>query len=206
MEGDRSQANAIKKSIFQVPWWLSFLLGGFCGVLLDQIHVQFGVLTYKSPIFWNQAWWVFPLFGTATVVLLYLASFFWEVFSRRSSLQFKLAVIPLDFFVFIGVYFLTGMFKDRPYQFAITMFCLWIGYVFVLPNRGLQISFAVSLAVLGTLFEASLSATGVFWYYNPDFLGVPIWLPCLYLFAAPVILSTPFSMKKFLGTKSQLSH
>jgi hypothetical protein len=177
---------------------LSFILGGLCGVFLDQIHVQFGVLAYRSPVFFSQAWWVFPLFGTATVALLSIANLFWEFFSRRGALQVPPAAIPIDFLIFVGVYFSTGLFRETPYLLAISLFMLWFVYLFLLPNRRLQIAFAVFLALGGTLFEAGFSATGVFWYHSPDFLGVPAWLPCLYLFAAPVILSTPASLRKIL--------
>ena len=42
-----------------------FVLGGIGGILGDQIHVQFGVLSYAHPELLGQAWWVGPLFGSA---------------------------------------------------------------------------------------------------------------------------------------------
>ena len=33
----------------------------------------------------------------------------------------------------------------------------------------------------GPPFEAALAATGAFSYRQPDVLGVPVWLPALYL-------------------------
>jgi hypothetical protein len=44
--------------------------------------------------------------------------------------------------------------------------------------------FCLLAALSGVLFEATLSALGGFAYIDPDFLGVPRWLPGLYLHAA----------------------
>ena len=44
-----------------------------------------------------------------------------------------------------------------------------------------KLAVAAAFALGGPLFEAALSATGGFFYRRPDLLGVPIWLPALYL-------------------------
>ena len=41
-------------------------------------------------------------------------------------------------------------------------------------------AFALVAAVVGPLVEAAIHATGVFDYTEPDFLGIPLWLPALW--------------------------
>ena len=41
-------------------------------------------------------------------------------------------------------------------------------------------AYAAIAAVLGPLIEIAISATGVFDYANPDFAGIPMWLPALW--------------------------
>ena len=41
-------------------------------------------------------------------------------------------------------------------------------------------AYAAIAAVLGPLGEIAISATGAFDYANPDFAGIPMWLPALW--------------------------
>ena len=55
---------------------------------------------------------------------------------------------------------------------------LAVRLVFV-PVRG-DWAFALVAAVAGPAVEAAIHATGAFDYAEPDFLGIPIWLPALW--------------------------
>src|SRR5262245_28584913 len=57
-----------------------FALGGLGGALCDQLHTQLGVLQYAQPMILGQAWWVVPLFGSATIAVFALA----RPFARRA--------------------------------------------------------------------------------------------------------------------------
>ena len=43
---------------------------------------------------------------------------------------------------------------------------------------------SIATAITGTLTEMVLVAAGAFSYLQPDFLGVPYWLPCIYACAS----------------------
>jgi hypothetical protein len=49
----------------------------------------------------------------------------------------------------------------------------------LVPTQG-DWAYVLLAAVLGPLGEAAVSATGVFEYVDPDFLGIPYWLPALW--------------------------
>jgi hypothetical protein len=56
----------------------------------------------------------------------------------------------------------------------------------VARNRTLAI-YCLLCAVAGPLFERTLSSTGAFTYTHVDALGVPLWLPALYLHLGPAL-------------------
>src|SRR5438093_9480413 len=53
---------------------IMFVLGGIFGALCDQLHTQLGVLYYRAPVLFGQAWWVPLLFGAATISIFLGAS------------------------------------------------------------------------------------------------------------------------------------
>lgn len=46
---------------------------------------------------------------------------------------------------------------------------------------------AAATAIAGPAVEVTLTSIGAFGYAAPDVLGVPVWLPALYLVSAPVL-------------------
>ena len=77
-------------------------------------------------------------------------------------------------------YLATAVLTDRPLVLALGLVTAWVVRVLRDPTRD-KLAVATAFALGGPLFEATLSATGGFFYRRPDLLGIPIWLPALYL-------------------------
>jgi hypothetical protein len=56
----------------------------------------------------------------------------------------------------------------------------------------------VVAGILGALSEAYAISYGVWTYANPDFIGIPMWLPFLWGEASLFIISLSFQVKKYL--------
>ena len=159
-----------------------FLLGGAGGAGLDQIHVQAGVLRYRSPAVAGQAWWVAPQFGVAAVAALDAA----RLFSPRVD-EPAASRIAGDATWFVASYLASGLVDRRGARsFAAVLVFLWVARVARRRDRLPLIAYAAMLAVTGTAYEHLLAGTGAFSYARPGLGNVPAWLPGLYLQGAPL--------------------
>jgi hypothetical protein len=161
-----------------------FVAGGVGLALCDQIHVQAGVLDYETGGFFGQAWWVPLQFGFASLAIVLGAAPF-----ARGRAEPKPADFATGTLWFVGAYAASGVFDAHPYALAGAFVLIWAIRVAVAQQPANLVAFSLLLAIAGTGAEAILSAAGTFAYANPDLLGVPIWLPGLYLHGAPLALA-----------------
>jgi hypothetical protein len=155
------------------------LVGAIGGTLCDQIHVQFGVLWYPHPVGWlfGQAIWVPLLFAVAGPVLVWGHA---PLLRGRAVETPSRAGVVVPAALFVAAYFSTGLFGSHPIALGAALTAAWALRVAWRPTAD-KIVAGISMAVLAPLFEAALSSTGAFHYREPGPLGVPLWLPGLYL-------------------------
>lgn len=156
-----------------------FALGATLGVALDVMHVWTRTTEYPDPEIFGIKWWVFPLFSSAAITFG-LARPFWErVLGWRTPAPAWPNVVA-GMALFVAAYLCSGMLPfSSPGKFAVLAVCAAAS--FALDRTLLGALLGVSAAVLGTGFEALLIAGGGFRYVAPDFLGVAMWLPLLYV-------------------------
>jgi len=169
-------------------WLLALLFGAVTFTLGDQLHVRFGVLAYRAPAFLGQAVWVPGLFALASAMGLgglLLGS--WVAGTTRD-----LTEAPADRWgtreaVFAAVWFMVAYAMSGPLQGYPRALAAVYLVLFALRCWALGVPWlwfqGCLFAAGGTAFEATLSSTGAFWYAHPDVIGVPWWLPGLYLHA-----------------------
>ena len=154
------------------------LTGAVVGTLGDQIHVQSGVLWYRHPALGGQSVWVPFLFGTAGVGLVHAHRLFLRPKPGEPAPPARSLVVPG--LIFAAAYLATGIGRSRPLLVAAALTVAWMIRLLLHP-AGDKVAAGLAFAAGGPLFEAALSATGAFSYRHPDMLGVPVWLPALYL-------------------------
>jgi len=170
--------------------WLKILVvGGLCGALCDQIHVQGQVLSYAQPAIAGQAWWVAPLFGVASLVIYAAASLWAPLAERQSPAAVTPGEIARQALWFVAMYALSAGMQQKPIWLCALYAILLVRRLVRRRDVTAQLANAAGLAVGGTAFEMALSSTGAFSYRAPDVFGVPMWLPGLYLHGAPLALA-----------------
>ena len=161
---------------------LLMLAGGTLGALCDHCHVWGGVLAYPGGRIDGQAWWVIPLFAGAALAVAQAPLIVARLLKRElQPLTSSRALIYG--FLFFAAYASTAIFSAWPTTLLVVLGLLYVPVLVVERSRVLIVATALT-AIVGSLFEAALSATGAFYYTQPDFLGIPRWLPALYLWAA----------------------
>lgn len=162
------------------------LLGGTLGVALDAMHVASGTTRYAETWAFGIAWWTVPLFASAAVVLGLGPTIVERVIGRAPAAPRRLLVFAaMSLFVLA---YLTSCVVHGPLGAIVLAAVAGLTW-WIVDRRPLGIAHAVTAAVGGFAFEAMLVHGGLFEHTDPALLGIPIWLPCLYLCASLAVSS-----------------
>jgi hypothetical protein len=168
-------------------WLLAFVSGAVVCTALDHQHVVWGVLSYPSPDFWMEAWWVPLLFGCATLVALAAVDPIRRLLGGQPMAGAS-GLAALDVANFAAAYYLTAVGNQQPDLVAALLFAAWLLRLAAgLPAWA--VAYCIGAAIVGPAFEATWSGLGFFQYHHPDFIGVARWLPLLYLHVGVVAVS-----------------
>lgn len=161
------------------------LEGAIICTLADQLHVRFGVLSYPSPAFAGEAWWVPPEFAIAVVAM----ALSYRILDR-SALHTRLA-IATGLAWFYGIYLASCLFGAWPLALTaafVATFAARVAFEARVASLGKVLwpglPYALAVAAVGPAVEATLVSLDLFSYAEPDIHGVPMWLPALYLHGA----------------------
>ncbi len=169
---------------------LIVIIGGVAGAGLDQIcHVRFGVLWYPRPEpgLFDQPWWVAPQFGLVTLLAI-LASIPFARAARSIARETWVSPIVTGLLWLVGAYLATGVFRDHPVPLTATLGALFIGRIALRRERWILLAWGIMMAIGGCGYEILVSRAGFFLYTRPDWV-VPMWLPAVYLHAAPLAIA-----------------
>ena len=84
--------------------------------------------------------------------------------------------LTLDLIFFSSVLFFVVLSQKEPLTLSLGLSVWSIGLLWIMENKK-NIYFYLMMAVLGPLAEIVCVYMGVWSFYNPDFLGIPYWLP-----------------------------
>ena len=155
-------------------YFLLFVIGAVVGTFLDGLQTYAGLAFYTHPVFFQTAWWVPFLFGSATVVIGLVHRKGECGPNARTRFFGSVAFLTLACLI-------TAFFKIESLHKAGLLLALYFlsWGMFDRTSRGLLL--AVGLAVIGPAVESFLGQLNLYHYTHPDLFGVPCWLPFLYL-------------------------
>lgn len=173
-------------------WLLAISFGSVLCTLLDQLHVRFGVVAYRHGTMFGQAPWVPALFALASLAGLF------GYLTRARKLGFRRdlmdgsrdrwgtreAAVALAWMTV--AYAISAPLQHWPRALLVALVITFALRCWALRAPGLGWS-GLQFAVGGTMFQSFLASTGEFHYRHPDLWGVPLWLPGVYLHAAPLL-------------------
>jgi hypothetical protein len=175
-------------------WRLIFfaILGTVMGTLLDALNVATGTAGYRGVAlvpYLGVAWYVPPEFGVAGMVVGMLRPELDEELSRpRSYLPGWKVFAGMVWFA--ALWASTGLLTSGGLSnFTMTLLLLPAGFLgWLLFDRTWQgLTTALLTAAVGVGVESALTRTGTYYYTRPDFLGVPMWLPAVYVTACGAV-------------------
>ena len=156
-----------------------FCLGALLGTLLDGIHLYGDVESYPDPSFGRWAWFVPLEFGAAGA----LAGALIPVLERRvgppDPPHWSPAARIAELGLLVVAYTSTVVLDEAPVLVTAGLLAL---LAIRLTGRRVPGDWLYALlgAVAGPVVEATLAAADAFDYADPDFAGIPLWLPALW--------------------------
>ena len=176
---------------------ICFCLGAVLGMLLDGIHVYGDVESYPDPLLGRWAWFVPLEFGAAGVLAGALIPRLEPLVGPPRPPRWTPAVRVAEFCLLVAAYVSTVVLDGAPVVVTLGLVALLVFRLLLRPVRG-DWAYALIAAIAGPAAEALISAAGAFDYAEPDFAGIPMWLPALWanggLFIrrllAPVVLES----------------
>jgi hypothetical protein len=157
-----------------------FAIGAVAGTLLDGIHLGGDVLSYDHEAFGEWAWFVPLEFGLAGLVAGIAIPWIECAAGPGVPPRFGAGQRAAELAFFAALYGATALWDGdgAPWLLA-GLTAVAVVRLVVAPVQG-DWAYAALAAVLGPLGEILISATGAFDYANPDFAGIPMWLPALW--------------------------
>jgi hypothetical protein len=171
-----------------IRWVVVALAGAIVCTVCDHLHATHGVLWYPKVAYWDQSWWVPLLFFVATLAGLFSAGVIRKALGGRELDPPTRGQIAGDVIGFVTAYLYTVFGHHQPNLVLGVLLGFWLVRVLNRMPPWL-IVFSLLTGLGGTLFEASWSGLGFFYYRNPDVIGVARWLPGIYLHAAFLMAS-----------------
>lgn len=160
-----------------------FVYGAIFGTALDAFHTLNNVERYPTPLLFGLiAWWVPLLFGAAALAIG-ISHPLIDPFLRNRRRGRGLLLSSVELIWLVLAYLLSiGPFANWIKAGLITL--VYIAFWLSSGNGWQNLLLSAVTAGIGTGIEILLVTTGAFSYTQPDFAGVPCWLPCLYACAS----------------------
>jgi hypothetical protein len=170
-------------------FFVLLILGATLGSALDGIHTHFGATAYTSPLWWRMAWWTPLLFGGAFAIGM-LHPFVTHRFGAQHAQPAppRPGQVALAFALFVLAYFLTVAPLSWPFICAL-LFGIFAAGFWLCDRTPIGLGIALTAAAFGPLVEWCLVSLGTFAHLRPLWLGLPGWLPFLYLTAAVAMMT-----------------
>jgi hypothetical protein len=163
------------------------LLGASFGTLLDYGHVWTGTTVYTRPSAFGVAWWV-PLLYTGAALGIGLSHPLADrLRSRRSLAPLTPVRLAAGFVGLCAVWFGSGALPLSTTAVSSILAPVALALWFFLDRTGPGLALSFVTALFGFAVEVTLSRAGLFHHTHQDILGVPIWLPWIYVAASVAI-------------------
>jgi hypothetical protein len=163
-----------------------FGIGAVMLTVFDMFHTHSGTTAYTHEVFMKAAWWAPLLFGTSLSVggLVYVRGY--RAMRGPSELPNN-AALAAALVIYAGLWCASGY---APFSNEGKLAFLLVGFAamwWMLDRSWQGVAMAAVTAVGGCTTEYVLVRANTFRHLQPDFLGLPVWLPGIYLVSGAVL-------------------
>lgn len=162
---------ALRKSL------LAFCLGALTFTPWEILMARLEIVQYARPEFMGISWWSPVGFGvgTAFAILLFVT------LDRMLHFQidYQGGKLVLEYLLLAMVYTLILLFRGSPYLLSLGLLLLMVLRLIFFHQSWDVLTFLIG-ACVGPTLELVLTNLNLYFFTEPDFLGMPYWLPLLW--------------------------
>ena len=156
---------------------MAFALGALTFTPWQILMVRAGVVEYAKPVFLGIPLWLPLLFGT-TACLAILALVIFDRFFH-TQLEYQGGKLVLEYLLLAMAYISILLFHATPYLLSLGLLLL-VALRLSIFHRPWDVLVFLIGACLGPTLELLLTSLNLYFFTEPDFLGMPYWLPLLF--------------------------
>lgn len=156
---------------------MAFALGTLTFTPWEILMVRAGVVEYAKPQFLGIPLWLPLLFGAAACgAILFLV-----VFDRffHTQLEYQGGHLVFEYLLLALVYTPILLFHGTPYLLSLGLLLIVALRLSIFHQPWDVLVFLIG-ACLGPTLELLLTSLNLYFFTEPDFLGMPYWLPLLF--------------------------
>jgi hypothetical protein len=163
--------SALRKTV------LAFCLGALTFTPWEILMARLDIVQYTKPEFLGISWWSPVGFGVATslAIMLFVA------LDRllHAQIDYQGGKLVLEYLLLALVYTLILLFRSSPYLLSLGLLLLMVLRLIFFHQPWDVLVFLIG-ACAGPTVELILTNLNLYFFTEPDFLGMPYWLPLLW--------------------------
>jgi len=163
---------------------LLLIFGATAGTLLDAMHTFGGMTQYTHPFVLQTAWWVPLLFASAYGFGGFIYAVGYEKLQGRGPLR-SWGELAIALVAFAALYAISAFAPLSNIGKTIALLAGAVALWAWLDRTLVGVFLTGTAGLFGPIAEIWLSHIEAFRHLRPDFLGIPLWLPALYLATGP---------------------
>jgi hypothetical protein len=161
-----------------LSWVKKFILAFLLGVLTFTPWViligSLKVVEFFQPNFWEIPWWIPPAFGLVVAISFFLFAVADHLL--KVQVDYNPIHLGLEYLILSGFYLSVIFFRQYPYLLLLgLLFIVLVRLIFF--HEIFDWVYFIFGACLGPTMEIILTSFGLYHFSEPDFLGMPYWLP-----------------------------
>jgi len=163
-----------------------FVIGAVMLTVFDMFHTHSGTIEYPHELVLKMAWWTPLLFGSSLAFggLVYASGY--RAMRGDPNVPSN-AALAAALVIYAGLYCASG-YLPASNEGKLAMLLVGFAGLWWLLDRSWQgMVMAVVTAIGGCSTEFVLTRWGAFRHLQPDVVGLPVWLPGLYLVSGTVL-------------------
>lgn len=151
-----------------------FLLGVLTFTPWEILFARLGVVEFSNPKVWGIAWWAPLCFGLTTATTLIIFTLSDKLL--RVVVDYQPIHLAFEYLLISGFYLSILFFRQYPYFLSLSLlFVVLVRLIFF--HGPLDFVYFLFGACIGPTVELILTSFHLYLFTEPDFLGMPYWLP-----------------------------
>lgn len=156
---------------------LAFLLGALTFTPWEILMTRLEIVSYARPYFLGIAGWAPIAYGVGTGAAIFLFIALDRLLSAQIDYQGRNLVF--EYLLLATIYVLILLFRASPYLLSLGLLLLLVLRLIFFHQPWDVLVFLIG-ACLGPTLELMLTNLNLYFFTEPDFLGMPYWLPLLW--------------------------